>query len=110
MENHILNFGFSYLFGLGFLGYVFLLYIIRKAGEKSGWPTWSIYLIVALHFISGLIAIIFFTPTYLRSQNLAGQFSIFDTIIFVLTSLFMFVLVFWIVYKRNSFLNKDYKD
>ena len=107
IDSLFLNLGFSYLLALGFLGYMFLIFVIRLIGEKSNWPSWKINIIVALNFIIGLISFVHFVPTYIRTQNVTNQFSAVDTVIFVIIISIMVVFVFWLMSRWNSILNKN---
>jgi len=107
VENYILSFIIGYLYGLGFLGAVFLIYVIRKAGKKSSWPAWGINLIVGLHYIAGLAAIGHFPLVYFKNQSLVGMVSFVDVIIFGVTFIFMLFITLWIAHKKNSIQDKD---
>jgi len=105
MENHIFNFGLGYLVGLGVLGYVLLLYAIKKIGKKLGWPARGVTFIVALHFIAGLTAILFVPSIYFK--NYGGRDSTVDGIIFSVTLLFILFIALRIAQHWDSLMEKD---
>ncbi len=105
MENHIFNAGLGYLVGLGVLGYVLLLYVIKKIGKKSGWPTWGINFLVTLHLIAGLTAIFFVPSIYFK--NYEGPDSVIDGIIFAVTLIAILFVVLRIAQYWDNLLHKD---
>ena len=103
MENLIFNAGLGYLIGLGLLGYVFLLYVIKKIGKKSGWPSWVINTIIILHFIVGLTGIFYVPIIYFKDY----EGSTIDGIVFSVMLLVILYVTIQIAFRWDSILKKD---
>lgn len=90
----------GYLFGLGFVGLMFLLARIKMHGSRNGWPQWLISLLVGLHSLIGLITFTLVPASVLHRLKLQGATSTsggvaFAAAIFAMISIGSFIMRDW---------------
>ncbi len=100
MESYLLSVGLGYLVGLAVLGYAVLLKAIKLMGEKYRFTKFSIYLATLLHYVVGLLGLVY-VPAFMY-RNYLRDGTVAEGIIFAATGIITIGVVFYVLSKWDD--------